>query len=208
MARDSLNTLREARIWTPHLEVNLSSFTFSGDNRSAMSQRERHPCSLHTLLPLSFVMAAAGCAATAPASPVLFVKQVNHWAMPAAGAKIPAPRGLAFDTNGELFVLDDAGRILVFSIDGKLNRHWFMPEYEAGKPEGICLFHDGRIAVADTHYHRVVFFNREGKFLSMHGEHGSESGQFIYLWHRRRTVSTPHGNRLEGRFDLRGRCDQ
>jgi len=181
MARDSLNTLREARIWTPHLEVNLSSFTFSGDNRSAMSQRERHPCSLHTLLPLSFVMAAAGCAATAPASPVLFVKQVNHWAMPAAGAKIPAPRGLAFDTNGELFVLDDAGRILVFSIDGKLNRHWFMPEYEAGKPEGICLFHDGRIAVADTHYHRVVFFNREGKFLSMHGEHGSESGQFIYL---------------------------
>jgi len=126
-------------------------------------------------------MAAAGCDATAPTSPSLRVEQVNHWAMPAAGAKIPAPRGLAFDTNGDLFVLDDAGRILVFSVAGKLKRHWFMPEYEVGKPEGICLFHDGRIAVADTHYHRIIFFDREGKVLSMHGEYGSESGQFIYL---------------------------
>lgn len=126
-------------------------------------------------------MAAAGCSATAPASPLLNVQQVNHWAMPAAGAKIPAPRGLAFDTNGDLFVLDDAGRILIFDIHGEQKRHWFMPEYDVGKPEGICLFHDGRIAVADTHYHRIIFFDRDGKVLSMHGEHGSDPGQFIYL---------------------------
>jgi iron(III) transport system ATP-binding protein len=145
-----------------------------------MPQSGHHPCSLLTLLALA-VVAAAGCDATAPAAPLIAVEQVNHWAMPAAGAKIPAPRGLAFDKNGDLFVLDDAGRILVFDTDGKLNRQWFMPEYEVGKPEGICLFNDGRIAVADTHYHRIVFFNRAGEVLSMHGEYGSEPGQFIYL---------------------------
>ena len=37
-----------------------------------------------------------------------------------------------------------------------------------------------RIAVADTHYHRVVFFNEDGSVESMIGEKGTEAGQFVY----------------------------
>ena len=122
----------------------------------------------------------SGCDGSNVARPQMAIRQVNHWSMPVAGAKIPAPRGLTFDSNGDLFVLDDAGRVLVFDAAGQLLRQWFMPDYEVGKPEGICLFRDGRIAVSDTHYHRIVFFDRHGQVLSMHGEYGSGPGQFIY----------------------------
>lgn len=146
-----------------------------------MLQLDQTNTDTRKLIALVIVLATAGCDATAPSALSIPIEQVNVWSMPAAGAKIPAPRGLAFDTNSDLFVLDDAGRILVFDIAGQVKRQWFMPESDVGNPEGICLFRDGRIGVADTHYHRIVFFDRDGKVLSMHGEHGSEAGQFIYL---------------------------
>lgn len=121
-----------------------------------------------------------GCESSDATQPALSIRQVKNLSMPPHGAKITAPRGLAFDSNGDLYVLDDAGRVLVFDSNGDILKQWFMPEYEIGKPEGICLFHDGRIAVSDTHYHRIVFFDRDGKVLSMHGEYGSGPGQFIY----------------------------
>ena len=34
-----------------------------------------------------------------------------------------------------------------------------MPEYERGRPEGALFLRDGRIAVTDTHYHRIIFFD-------------------------------------------------
>lgn len=143
-----------------------------------MPQLNRH---ILLLLLVNVALASPGCDESGSTTPQLTFSKVSNWSMPAAGAQIPAPRGLAFDANGELFVLDDAGRVLVFGVDGQLKRHWSMPENEVGNPEGICLFHDGRIGVADTHYHRVVFFNRDGKVLSMHGKLGHEPGQFVYL---------------------------
>src|SRR5690606_23097846 len=44
----------------------------------------------------------------------------------------------------------------------------------------ICILDDGRLIVADTHYHRIVTFDRDGKVLSMFGELGEGPGQFIY----------------------------
>jgi iron(III) transport system ATP-binding protein len=141
-----------------------------------------HPISTRDLaFTAALLLSTLGCGDAGVTVPELRITHVSNWAMPAAGAKIPAPRGLAFDSNGDLFVLDDAGRVLVFSVDGQQKRHWFMPESEVGNPEGICLFRDGRIGVADTHYHRVVFFDRAGEVLSMHGELGQEPGQFVYL---------------------------
>ena len=116
---------------------------------------------------LIVALACSGCGDDASTGSRIAVSKVSNWAMPAAGAKIPAPRGLAFDSNGHLFVLDDAGRVLVYGVDGQQKQQWSMPEDEVGNPEGICLFQDGRIGVADTHYHRVVFFDREGNVLSM-----------------------------------------
>ncbi|MBI1313801.1 hypothetical protein GC176_21115 [bacterium] len=132
----------------------------------------------------------AGCSSEGD-TPILEFREVHALSMPPEGPKIPAPRGATFGPDGELYVLDDAGRVLVFDSQGKLIRKWFMPEYSVGKPEGVWRFLDGRIAVADTHYHRVVLFDAEGNVLNMHGEHGTGPGQFEYPV---AITQDPHGN--------------
>ena len=112
--------------------------------------------------------------------PTLVVKQENYWSMPPDGQRVPAPRGMTVSPQGEYLVLDNAGRVLVFDKEGDLQRQWWMPEYSVGKPEGICVLKDGRIAVADTHYHRVVLFDHAGQVTGMFGTLGTEPGQFIY----------------------------
>jgi len=135
--------------------------------------------SLHVLLLLLAMLFLAGCTQAA-AEPQLAVRTVNSWMLPAEGMKIPKPRALHVGLKQELFVLDNAGRVLVYDLDGNLMRQWWMPDYSVGKPEKIFQFRSGRLGVADTHYHRVVFFDPDGKVLSKHGSLGRESGQFIY----------------------------
>ena len=108
------------------------------------------------------------------------VRGEDYWTVPPEGTKIPAPRGILAGPNQETFVLDNAGRVLVYDPNGKVVRKWWMPEYSVGKPEGICVLQDGRIAVADTHYHRVVFFDHDGNFIGSFGRLGREPGEFIY----------------------------
>ena len=124
------------------------------------------------------VMWISGC--TQNSEPALRYSKVDRWVVPADGARIPAPRGLFSDTENNVYVLDDAGRVLIYSADGKVQKSWHMPEYEAGRPEGIVRLNDSRIAVADTHYHRVVLFDVDGNVDSMFGEYGSGQGQFVY----------------------------
>jgi ABC-type multidrug transport system ATPase subunit len=104
---------------------------------------------------------------------------VRHLPLPPEGQRAPAPRGVAATADGWI-VLDDAGRVLVLDHSAAVVRHWRMPASSAGNPEGVCLLRDGRIAVADTHYHRVVFFDGEGHVLSTLGGEGRDPGQFIY----------------------------
>jgi len=98
--------------------------------------------------------------------------------MPVEGIKIPAPRSLAFNRAGELMVLDDVGRVLIFSPEGVLLRKWWMPDHSIGRPEGIIEMKDGRIAVSDTHYYRVVIFSPNGEVDKIFGERGDEPGKF------------------------------
>jgi len=112
--------------------------------------------------------------------PRLAVSEVNQWVTPPMGAKIPRPRGLAIGENDQVLCLDNGGRLLVFDEHGKLLKQWEMPDHAIGKPEGVCLLKDGRIAVADTHYHRVVYFDSEGQVLSIQGGEGREDGQFLF----------------------------
>ncbi len=114
------------------------------------------------------------------AEPMLHVKHEDYWSMPPDGQRVPAPRGMTVSPQGEYLVLDNAGRVLVFDEKGDLQRQWWMPEYSVGKPEGVCVLKDGRIVVADTHYHRVVFFDHEGHVTGMFGQLGTEPGEFIY----------------------------
>jgi len=121
---------------------------------------------------------AAGCADSKSSVPKLPFSKISFIPMPVEGAKIPAPRSLAFNRKGELMVLDDVGRVLIFSPEGKLLRKWWMPDHSIGRPEGIIEMKDGRIAVSDTHYYRVVIFSPDGKVDRIFGERGLEPGKF------------------------------
>ena len=55
-----------------------------------------------------------------------------------------------------------------------------MPDNKNGNPEGVCVLRDGRIAVGDTHYHRVVVFKADGQVATMFGKEGQGPGEFIY----------------------------
>lgn len=112
--------------------------------------------------------------------PELWISRVEVWKIPASEQFVPAPRGLYSDENDTVYVLDDAGRVLVFDRTGKLQRQWDMPESRIGKPEGIWKLQDERIAVADTHYHRIVIFHPDGRVDRMFGTEGRGPGQFVF----------------------------
>lgn len=102
------------------------------------------------------------------------------WNMPADGVRVPAPRALCMSSDGLCYVIDNAGRVLVYDSSGTVQRSWFMPETSVGKPEGVRQLRDGRIAVADTHYHRVVIFTPNGDVSQTFGQRGTAPGEFIY----------------------------
>ncbi len=113
-------------------------------------------------------------------SPVLPVISSQVWPVPADGPSIPAPRNITIMPNDQMIVLDTAGRVLIYDKTGHVVRQWRMPTNENGNAEGACLLADGRIAVADTHYHRVVFFDEVGNVVGMMGKRGHGPGEFIY----------------------------
>lgn len=125
------------------------------------------------------MMVLVGCG-TASGGPELPISELAHWMLPPEGPRVAAPRAVHAARDQRLYVLDNAGRVLVFDDQRKLVQKWWMPEYQVGKPEKICLLRDGRLAVADTHYSRVVFFDRTGKFLHSWGELGHGPGQFVW----------------------------
>jgi iron(III) transport system ATP-binding protein len=112
--------------------------------------------------------------------PVLNVSDIHYWSVLPQGSRFPAPRSVTCGPNHENYVLDKGGRVVVYSDTGTILRHWDMPDARNGNPEGACVFLDGRIAVADTHYSRVVFFNHDGKVVGMLGSAGHAPSQFIY----------------------------
>ncbi|NNJ25617.1 ATP-binding cassette domain-containing protein [Alienimonas chondri] len=133
-----------------------------------------------------FPLLGAGCdGGPKPSGPALSFAEVRVRATPNAGAQLPAPRGVGIGPNGEAFVLDDAGRVLVFAPDGEELRRWDMPSNVNGNPEGICVYRppgseEWLVAVADTHFHRIVLFTTEGEEVVRWGVEGDEPGDFRF----------------------------
>lgn len=127
-----------------------------------------------------WVMCLAGMGCQGGNEAGLEIKQNRAWLLSPVKGFLPAPRGVHVAASDEMYVLDNAGRVLVYDANRKLTRHWFMPEYDIGMPERLQLLSDGRVAVADTHYGRVVFFDQQGKFLSSIGKIGKNDGEFVY----------------------------
>lgn len=88
------------------------------------------------------------------------------------------PRAIAAEPDGAVFVVDKNGRIQRFNADGEFEIFWKMPETKKGKPVGLSIHPDGRLFVADTHYYRIMIFDRDGQFLDSFGREGSGDGEF------------------------------
>ncbi len=91
------------------------------------------------------------------------------------------PRAMAIDKNDHLYIVDMTARIQVFDADGNFIRSWQTPEHEHGRPTGLSIDRDGNLAVADTHYFRVLFYTPEGVLLTdrtLGGTKGSGPGEF------------------------------
>ena len=88
------------------------------------------------------------------------------------------PRAITAAADGSIFVVDKSARVQRFSPEGTFELSWRMPAKQAGKPVGLTVHPDGRVFVADTHYHRVVIYDREGNLLDQFGEAGNGDGQF------------------------------
>lgn len=96
-------------------------------------------------------------------------------------AQFEKPRALAVSPlDSTLVVIDRQGRVQVFDADGEFVREWLMPEIEKGTPTGCSLDAQNSLAIADTHYHRIMIYNLEGELQQQFGEYGGEPGQMIY----------------------------
>ncbi len=89
------------------------------------------------------------------------------------------PRAMALAPDGCIFVVDKTARIQRFNSRGEFETSWQMPDWEAGKPTGITVDAAGRVLVADTHYYRIIIFDRDGRELARFGENGTGDGQFL-----------------------------
>lgn len=95
-----------------------------------------------------------------------------------APGRFSYPRAIAAAQDGSFFVADKTGRVQRFDPDGAFQLGWSMPDIEHGKPVGMKVHPDGRLFVADTHYHRVMVFDRNGRFLTTFGREGVGDGEF------------------------------
>ena len=94
------------------------------------------------------------------------------------------PRAITIDDSDQLHIIDMTSRIQVFDRLGQLQKFWKTPECVNGKPCGISILRDGRIAVPDTHYFRVLFYTPEGQLLTdqtIGGKNGRGEGEFGFL---------------------------
>lgn len=89
------------------------------------------------------------------------------------------PRAVATAADGTVFIVDKTARIQRFNAKGEFETGWRMPEWKFGKPVGLAVHPDGRIFVADTHYSRVMIYDRDGKLVGQFGEKGEGDGQFL-----------------------------
>lgn len=92
------------------------------------------------------------------------------------------PRALAVDSEQQVYVVDFAGRIQVFTPDGQYLRGWQTPTIANGRPGAMCIGQNGTVVIADSHYHRLLIYDRDGKLLrEITGQADVEPGPFAYV---------------------------
>jgi len=91
------------------------------------------------------------------------------------------PRGIAVDPQRKcVYVVDMTGRLQKFGFEGKFIRSVRLPDSEMGTGEGLAVLPDGRLLVADTHYHRLLLYDSDLKLLKKISAPGSGPGQMLF----------------------------
>lgn len=101
-----------------------------------------------------------------------------------ANGRFQKPRAIAIDPQDRLYIVDMTARIQVFDADGHFVRSWRTPESKNGRPTGLSVDRRGLLAVADTHYYRILFYTPQGELLkeeTIGGTMGSRPGEFGFL---------------------------
>lgn len=112
------------------------------------------------------------------------------------GGRFILPRAIGLNSLGEFFiseytVVDRVQRFgpITFSAEGdavelpRFGIAWGEPGEPAGhfnRAEGLGIGPSDHVYVADSCNHRIQVFDREGRFLRMHGKAGSAPGAFSY----------------------------
>ena len=108
-----------------------------------------------------------------------FLKEITQYFRGGKGAKLEGPVGVAFNSAGNLVVVEQAkDRILVLNLqDWNLVRRFGKTGTEVGQfnnPSGVSVDGDDRIIVSDTNNDRIQVFSSDGKFLFKFGDEGDE----------------------------------
>jgi sugar lactone lactonase YvrE/ABC-type molybdate transport system permease subunit len=129
----------------------------------------------------ALVLTAAGCSRSdeksVPISSKIFSRVQIIGTRGTGVGELNKPRGVAVDTNDNLYVVDMTGRVQKFTPDGVYLLSWQMPQTDKGKPKGMARDHDGNILVIEPHYSRVNHFSPEGKLVAQWGVEGATAGQ-------------------------------
>ncbi len=139
------------------------------------------------LYPILIALGLAGCAlglvgcVDAPD----IASEVKVWGSRGLGdGRFHKPRAVAIDNDQNLFIVDMTGRIQRFDKDQQYVTSWRTPEVKMGKPCGLSVANDGMLMVADTHYHRILFYDRDGnrdEGRTIGGQQGLGPGEFGYV---------------------------
>jgi len=175
IVRDSRFHGDVAEVELQHVDTDESRTFYHRPARDALAAGQRVVIRVLTML-LMFTLIACNRSE----SVAMDAHDMHIWSVPPVSGTMPRPRHIEIDERDRVIVLDTAGRVLIYNDQGDVVRQWDMPTSEAGNPEGTCALKDGRIAVADTHYSRVVFFDPDGNVLSTIGSDGAGPGQFRY----------------------------
>ncbi|MFO0814803.1 MAG: hypothetical protein U0796_16410 [Gemmatales bacterium] len=92
--------------------------------------------------------------------------------------------GQSVEGEEELYIVDFAGRVQVFSLDGKLLRHWKTPRIDNGRPAGLGWSKKrNALIVADSHYQQILVYTPTGELLeTIPGTRGAGNlGPFQYV---------------------------
>ncbi len=130
------------------------------------------------------ITSAAAITGCVPSGPVQGQLDMIWGRAGSSSGRLNHPRSITIDEEDQIYIVDKTPRIQVFTTDGKLIRSWQTPEFQFGKPCGLSFDLEGNLLVADTHYYRILTYEKSGKLLAektIGGERGFTPGKFHFV---------------------------